>query len=454
MKFLDLFAGIGGFRLGMEAAGHQCVGFCEVDDFARKSYKAIFNTEKEVELHDIRSVPDESIRGLGQVDILCGGFPCQSFSLAGSRRGFRDERGDLFFEVARFAKLLRPSYIFLENVPGLLSHGGGDTFETILSTLDALGYNVEWQVLNSSHFGVPQNRQRVFLVGHSRRRGTRPIFPLGSYNREVAELSEIRTNSLTAQYPGGQGNGSYIIESKPKRVGNIHPSGKGMNGDVYSAEGPAPTLTTNKGEGMKIVLSGRLPGNYSITNRVYDPSGIAPTLSTMQEGGQEPKIIQRSHGFNKGGEHKIAPTLTSHSYHENNLVKIVDFYNKIVKDEVGTLTSSGGGSTVRTGSFGVTDGYRIRKLTPRECWRLQGFPDWAFDKACYGEVIPQGYFDLLLSRKLPRKKWRKLWRITRKQQMSNSQLYKQAGNSVTVPVITAIAKYFESDVPNEKKKNG
>ena len=442
MKFLDLFAGIGGFRLGMEAAGHQCVGFCEVDDFARKSYKAIFNTEKEVELHDIRSVPDESIRGLGQVDILCGGFPCQSFSLAGSRRGFRDERGNLFFEVARFAKLLRPSYIFLENVPGLLSHGGGDTFETILSTLDALGYNVEWQVLNSSHFGVPQNRQRVFLVGHSRRRGTRPIFPLGGDNREVAELSEIRTNSLTAQYPGGQGNGSYIIESKPKRVGNIHPSGKGMNGDVYSAEGPAPTLTTNKGEGMKIVLSGRLPGKYSITNRVYDTSGIAPTLSTMQGGGQEPKIIQRSHGFNKGGEHKIAPTLTSHSYHENNLVKIVDFYNKIVKDEVGTLTSSGGGSTVRTGSFGVTDGYRIRKLTPRECWRLQGFPDWAFDKACYGEVIPQGYFDLLLSRKLSRKKWQKLWRITRKQRMSNSQLYKQAGNSVTVPVIAAIAKGF------------
>lgn len=411
MKFLDLFAGIGGFRLGMEMAGHECVGFCEVDVFARKSYKAIFNTEKEVELHDIRSVPDESIRGLGQVDILCGGFPCQSFSLAGSRRGFRDERGNLFFEVARFAKLLRPSYIFLENVPGLLSHGGGDTFETILSTLDALGYNVEWQVLNSSHFGVPQNRQRIFLVGHSRRRGTRPIFPLGSDNREVAELPEIRTNSLTAQYPGGQGNGSYIVESKPKRVGNIHPSGKGMNGDVYSAEGPAPTLTTNKGEGMKIVLSGRLPGKYSITNRVYDTSGIAPTLSTMQGGGQEPKIIQRSHGFNKGGEHKIAPTLTSHSYQENNLVKIVDFYNKIVKDEVGTLTSSGGGSTVRTGSFGVTDGYRIRKLTPRECWRLQGFPDWAFDRA---EKVN-----------------------------SNSQLYKQAGNSVTVPVIAAIAKFFK-----------
>ena len=459
MKFLDLFAGIGGFRLGMEAAGHQCVGFCEVDSFARKSYKAIFNTEKEVELHDIRSVPDESIRGLGQVDILCGGFPCQSFSLAGSRRGFRDERGNLFFEVTRFAKLLRPSYIFLENVPGLLSHGGGDTFETILGTLDALGYNVEWQVLNSSHFGVPQNRQRIFLVGHSRRRGTQPIFPLGSDNREVAELPEIRTNSLTAQYPGGQGNGSYIVESKPKRVGNIHPSGKGMNGDIYSVEGTAPTLTTNKGEGMKIVLSGKLPGKYSITNRLYDTSGIAPTLSTMQGGGQEPKIIQRSHGFNKGGEYKIAPTLTSHSYQENNVLKIkeatsVGYTKATVGDSINLAHPN---SATRRGRVGknkantlVTDDsqgvvmsdFRIRKLTPRECWRLQGFPDWAFDKACYGEVIPQGYFDLLLSRKLSRKKWQMLWRITRKQRMSNSQLYKQAGNSVTVPVIAAIAKCF------------
>lgn len=382
MKFLDLFSGIGGFRFGMEAAGHECVGFCEVDVFARKSYKAIFNTEKEVELHDIRSVSDESIRGLGQVDILCGGFPCQSFSLAGSGRGFRDERGNLFFEVTRFAKLLRPSYIFLENVPGLLSHGGGDTFETILSTLDALGYNVEWQVLNSSHFGVPQNRQRVFLVGHSRRRGTRPIFPLGSYNREVANYQK------SEQIP-------------------LPPSGKGMNGDVYSDEETAPTLTTNKGEGMKIVLSGRLPGKYSITNRVYDTSGIAPTLSTMQGGGREPKIIQRSHGFNKGGEHKIAPTLTRAVVGDS--VNLAHLNSKtrrgrVGKDKANTLVSDDSQGVV------MSD-FRIRKLTPRECWRLQGFPDWAFDRA---EKVN-----------------------------SNSQLYKQAGNSVTVPVIAAIARQLK-----------
>lgn len=139
MKFLDLFAGIGGFRLGMELAGHECIGFCEIDKFARASYKAIHNTEGEIELHDITAVSDESIRGIGSVDIICGGFPCQAFSIAGNRRGFEDTRGTLFFEIARFASILKPRYLFLENVKGLLNHDRGNTFEVILSALDELG---------------------------------------------------------------------------------------------------------------------------------------------------------------------------------------------------------------------------------------------------------------------------------------------------------------------------
>ena len=131
MKFLDLFAGIGGFRLGMESAGHECIGFCEIDKYARASYKAIHNTEGEIELHDITRVTDESIRRFGSVDIICGGFPCQAFSIAGNRRGFEDTRGTLFFEIARFASILRPKYLFLENVRGFLNHDGGVTFETI-----------------------------------------------------------------------------------------------------------------------------------------------------------------------------------------------------------------------------------------------------------------------------------------------------------------------------------
>ena len=340
MKFLDLFAGIGGFRLGMESAGHECIGFCEIDKFARASYKAIHDTEGEIELHDITRITDESIRRFGCVDIICGGFPCQAFSIAGNRRGFEDTRGTLFFEIARFASILRPRYLFLENVKGLLNHENGITFETIISTLDELGYDVEWQVLNSKNFGVPQNRERVFIIGHSRKRGTRRIFPLSSTGRQVDKHQEQSTNTLTTRYPNSQGVGSYIIESesqKVKSIGNINPSGNGMNGEVYESTGLAPTLTTNKGEGLK--------------------------------------IIQKAHGYNQGGEHDIAPTLTSNSYHENNH---------------------------------LSDGYRIRKLTPRECWRLQGFPDWAFDKA--------------------------------QEVNSNSQLYKQAGNSVTVNVIASIAK--------------
>ena len=376
MKFLDLFAGIGGFRLGMESAGHECVGFCEIDKFARKSYKAIHDTKGEIELHDITAVSDESIRRIGRVDIICGGFPCQAFSIAGNRRGFEDTRGSLFFEIARFASILRPKYLFLENVKGLLNHDGGATFETILGALDELGYNVEWENINSKNFGVPQNRERVLIIGHLRGECTRRVFPLSKSGQQATSIKEPYSNTITTRYGNSQGAGAYIVESKSQKVrsiGNIHPSGNGMNGEVYDSTGLAPTLTTNKGEGVK--------------------------------------IIQRAHGYNRGGEHDIAPTLTSNSYQENNLVKVVDFYNKITKDEVGTLTSSGGGSTVRAGSFGITDGYRIRKLTPRECWRLQGFPDWAFDKA--------------------------------QKVNSNSQLYKQAGNSVTVNVIAAIAKELE-----------
>ena len=393
MKFLDLFAGIGGFRLGMESAGHECIGFCEIDKFARASYKAIHDTKGEIELHDITRVTDESIRGIGRVDIICGGFPCQAFSIAGNRRGFEDTRGTLFFEIARFASILRPKYLFLENVKGLLNHENGITFETIITTLDELGYDVEWQVLNSKDFGVPQNRERVFIVGHLRGECTRRVFPLSKSARQVNSIKKQYSNTITTRYGNSQGAGAYIVESKSQKVrsiGNIHPSGNGMNGEVYESTGLVPTLTTNKGEGVK--------------------------------------IIQRAHGYNQGGEHEIAPTLTRNSYHENNVLKITEATSQgYAEAEVGdSVNLSHPNSKTRRGRVGkqivntlltgesqgvIEPDFRIRKLTPRECWRLQGFPDWAFDKA--------------------------------QEVNSNSQLYKQAGNSVTVNVIAAIAKGLE-----------
>ena len=370
MTFLDLFAGIGGFRLGMEQAGHQCIGFCEIDKFARRSYKAIHDTRKEVEMHDITSVPDEFVQSLGPVDVLCGGFPCQAFSIAGKRQGFSDTRGTLFFEIARFATLLQPKLLFLENVRGLLNHERGATFETILRTLDGLGYDVEWQVFNSKAY-VPQSRERVFLIGHSRDTCTEQVFP------------------IIGPSPTSDQNIRNLL--------NINPSNRGMGGQVYGSDGVAPTLTGD--EGIKIALpvndgisvAGMLPGNFEQGNRVYEVTGTAPTLSTKQGG---TKIMIRK---NETEYQEVRPGDSVNLAFPNSTSR----RGRLGKQSVHTLLT-GDQQAV------VTDQYQIRKLTPRECWRLQGFPDWAFDRAS--------------------------------QVNSDSQLYKQAGNSVTVPVIFDIAR--------------
>ncbi|EMK0855192.1 DNA (cytosine-5-)-methyltransferase [Listeria monocytogenes] len=419
MKFIDLFAGIGGFRFGMESAGHKCVGFVEIDKHARKSYKAIHDTKGEFEGHDITAITDDAVRPIGSVDVICGGFPCQAFSIAGKRRGFEDTRGTLFFEIARFASILRPRLLFLENVKGLLNHNNGDTFETIIRALDELGYDLEWQVFNSKYFGVPQNRGRVFIIGHLRGERTGKVFPFGGKDTTITQ-NDIK------------------VMNDPKKV--------------------------------------RDQLEYDSINRFYDVSGIAPTLNTMQGGNREPKIAipvltpdrpekrQNGRRFKEDGEEMF--TLTAQDKHgvliSDNRPKIIDDQGRLSKvnkrlDYVPTLRAQSHGNepkvllpikeatskgyaeaypgdsvnishpnsetrrgrgkqlanTLLTGEEQgvVTEHYRIRKLTPRECWRLQGFPDWAFDRAA--EVN------------------------------SNSQLYKQAGNSVTVNVIAAIAKRLE-----------
>lgn len=411
MRFLDLFAGIGGFRLGMEYAGHECVGFCEIDKFARTSYKAMHDTEGEVEMHDITTVSDEFIRGIGSVDVICGGFPCQAFSIAGKRKGFEDTRGTLFFEIARFASILRPRYLFLENVKGLLNHEGGATFETILRVLDELGYDVEWQVLNSKDY-VPQNRERVFIIGHLRGERTRKVFPFERENRTTIEnnIKPINDSKKTRELLNFDStNRFYDVsgispclntmqggdrEPKIAIVGNINPSGNGMNGQVYSSNGLSPTLTTNKGEGTKIVVPVLTPDRFEKrqNGRRFKEAGEEMFTLTAQD----------RHGV-------LVREATSKGYAEalpGDSVNISHPNSETRRGRVG----KGIANTLLTGEEQavVTENYRIRKLTPRECWRLQGFPDWTFDRA--------------------------------KQVNSDSQLYKQAGNSVTVPVIADIAK--------------
>lgn len=384
MKFIDLFAGIGGFRLGMESAGHECVAFCEIDKFARASYKAIHNTEGEIELHDITTVTDEEIRNIGHVDVICGGFPCQAFSIAGARRGFEDTRGTLFFEIARFAAILKPKYLFLENVKGLLNHDKGDTFETILSALDELGYDVEWQVLNSKDFGVPQNRERVFIIGHLRGERGRKVFPIGGED-EKSSAKRLGINILgNTKNPNGTAQGTRDIVHDPK----------GIVGTLTATDYKGPKQVAIPNEIKKY---GVLQPNFNQSGVVYETDGISPTIRTMQGGGLEPKIRVRE--------------ATKQGYAEASVGDSVNLSHPNSKTRRGRVGEGIANTLVTGDSQGVvTPNFRIRKLTPRECWRLQGFPDWAFDKA--------------------------------QEVNSNSQLYKQAGNSVTVNVIKEIARYL------------
>jgi len=181
-----MFCGIGGFRLGLERTGWKCVWSNDVDKYACQVYRKNFGCRELVEC-DIRSVDVDSVP---EHTLLTAGFPCQSFSLAGKRKGFEDARGTLFYDIARVAAVKRPSLLLLENVKGLLSNDEGRTFAKILQTLDELGYDVEWQVLNSKHFGVPQNRERVFIVGHLRGTGSRQIFPVGEASANVKRTHE------------------------------------------------------------------------------------------------------------------------------------------------------------------------------------------------------------------------------------------------------------------------
>lgn len=214
LRFIDFFAGIGGFRLGMEQAGHICVGHCEIDKYANASYVAMHNPKKEEWYSSDISTVDAM--ELPEAEVYTFGFPCQAFSIAGKRRGFEDTRGTLIFEVLRLVEKRKPDLLFAENVRGLLSHDGGKTFETIITAMDELGYDVEWQVLNSKHFGVPQNRERIFILGHLRGGGCRrKVFPLVRVSEEVDELSDQNTdkvtNTIKATYDR-LGSGSYVAE--------------------------------------------------------------------------------------------------------------------------------------------------------------------------------------------------------------------------------------------------
>lgn len=313
-----MFAGIGGFREGLtRAGGFVCVGHCELDRNAERSYRALFDTKGEWYCEDIRNAEPEQ---LPEFDLLCGGFPCQSFSVAGHRGGFSDPRGTLFFELTRLAEARKPAYLLFENVPGLLYHDCGRTFAAILHELEGMGYGLEWQVLNSRDFGVPQSRKRVYLIGYLDERCRGKVFP----------FTETAGTSLKQIRSGSQGE------------------------RVYSCEGVSCTLSSEA-------------GGFGGRTGLYEVSQDNLCCVDMNE----------------------KPEFTS--------------YARCVMAK-----QNGGIRKRRREASGVWDGKRIRRLTPRECLRLQGWTDDRID------------------------------RIVSLQ--SDSQIYKQAGNGVTVHVVEAIGR--------------
>ena len=363
MNFIDICSGIGGFRSALEKNGHKCLAFAEIDKYAKQSYRAIYDTEGEDELNDITTITDDHFRLYrGKCDIITGGFPCQTFSIAGKRRGFDDTRGTIFFHIARAIKEIQPSYVLLENVKGLFSHDKGRTFGTIIQALDELGYITEWGLFNTKYWGIPQNRERVYILVTRKDVYDKPkLFDLLKQQKEVnSRLIDVLENDVDEKY--------YLSEEKIKK------------------------LTLNDD------LSGRLNYyNYLAVDSVHSTEKVSPALNTMQGGNRQPKVAVLGNTSNTGYKSHdvhhiegISPTIAARDY-------------KGPKQVAQTLQASEMDQGV------VMEDIRIRKLTPLECWRLQGFTDEQFYKAKENGV-------------------------------SNSQLYKQAGNSVTVNVVDAIVK--------------
>ena len=335
MKFIELFAGIGGFRLGLEKAGHQCVWANEFLEKPRRIYE--HNFKHAPDGRDIRDVQPNEIP---DCDLLVGGFPCATFSVAGRRTGFgtEDTRGTLFFEICRILRSKRIPYVFLENVKGLLNHDGGRTFGVIIASLDELGYDIQWECVNSKNFGVAQNRERVFIVGSLRGQPRPEVFPLGECFAEDAGQDERQDADNQAEGDGDQSESTGSVRATHWRRNHF----RDIKGDH------TPTLTANMGTGGNNVPF--------VTGKVMETRDVFPTLD-----GHYWKGIQNNQG--RGAVMQVRPVLTPHREEKRQNGRRIKEHN----EPVFTLTAQD--------RHGLMVGTSLRKLTPLECERLQSLPD-------------------------------------------------------------------------------
>ena len=404
MQLLELCAGIGGFRQALENLGCECVGYSEIDKYAIKLYSAWYNDN--CNFGDVTKIEAET---LPDFDLLVGGFPCQAFSIAGKRMGFDDTRGTIFFDFARIMKAKKPKFAIFENVKGLLNHDGGKTYETILQTLNELGYDAQWGILNTKFHGLPQNRERVYIVANLRERSsTKILFERGDGITDKVERTEqsiigdyYTENGKTHQWGGVIGDESIAPclmtgEYKSPRIVKIGSiGGKPCQSDqVYSPNGVSVTLSAqNGGKGAMTGLYkiGDIDGLNTQYSRVYDSEGISATINA-QGGGLGAKT----------GLYKVGAIDGVFRLKQGNRV-----YG--VNGKARTICAEGGGYGGYTGLYTNSEQTKVRRLTPKECFRLQGFKD---------EMVELGY----------------------KLGISDTQLYKMAGNAVSVPVVEWVAK--------------
>lgn len=463
LTFIDFFAGIGGFRKGMELAGHKCVGFCEFDKYATASYIAMHlmteeqknkilnlsmrQRQKEILKEEYRNgewyendITKVSARTLPKADCWCFGAPCVDFSVAGKREGLEGDKSSLVREIFRLLEEQeeqdRPEWLIYENVKGMLSSNNGLDYLSILSELDRLGYDIEWQNINSKWF-VPQNRERIYTIGHLRRFGSSKIFPITGTDGEnsIEQIGQLKDKN-------GRNKNQYR---------------------VYDPNGLCPSLNCMEGGGRQPnigikVIGSTKPQLHSLED-IHDITGISSCLNSRDY--KCPKRIaipcltpdrekKRQNGRRLKDDGEPMFTLTAQDRHGVAIEPIgiiggLQEHQTIREDDISpTLTSAmgmGGGQTPcvflkqqeRTkqadGIYVEMPGgfltycvwyekyqcyIAIRKLTPKECFRLQGWSDEYFERAAFVN--------------------------------SDSQLYKQAGNGVTVNVVYAIGKKIKKTI--------
>ena len=425
IKLLSLFSGIGAFEKALERQGieYQLVNYCEIDKYASKSYSLIHNVSEQMNLGDITKI--DTLDMDDNVDFITYGFPCQDISLAGKQKGFEQNgeltRSGLFFEALRIIEGTKPKVAICENVKNLTSKRFSKEFSIVLQSLEEAGYNNYWQVLNAKDYGIPQNRERVFIVS------IRKDIDNGSFEFPKPFELELRLKDMLEDQVDEK---YYLSEDIQKRfkftddtftksiVGTTKPDFRtiGQRDLVYQENGVMGALVATDYKQPKQILETKRLGGVFDTEKskhqagsVWDKDGLSPTLDTMQGGWRQPCIIDDNDTYvNK----KYREFVDENGY-------VPDMFNPYHKTEVkeiaptqttycGSTTSS---ATVLVNTNAIKDeqkSLRIRKLTPRECFRLMGFDDSDFDKV-------EG-------------------------NLSDTQLYKQAGNSIVVNVLEEIYK--------------